>query len=110
MSFFLESFLLELKKPQELDLSMNMIDDECLYPIVKYLFANHESTSLSNLNLEWNNFSNYSKRTLAVAYSKCKNKILKCKIGPLPLTQASLKLAVSQNLHLENEDSFEVHI
>ena len=86
MSFFLEMFLVELRKPQELDLSVNEIDDECLYPIVKYMFANHENSSLISLNLEWNNFSNYAKRTLAVAYSKCPNRNLKCKIGPLPLT------------------------
>ncbi len=97
MAFFLEAFLVELKKPQELDLSVNEIDDECLYPIVKYMFANHENSTLISLNLEWNNFSNYSKRTLAVAYSKCPNKNLKCKIGPLPLTQASLKIAISAN-------------
>jgi len=86
MSFFLEAFLVELKKPLELDLSVNEIDDECLYPIVKYMFANHGNTTLQSLNLEWNQFSNYCKRTLAVAYSKCPNKNLKCKIGPLPLT------------------------
>lgn len=46
MSFFLEAFLVELKKPLELDLSVNEIDDECLYPIVKYMFANHGNTTL----------------------------------------------------------------
>jgi hypothetical protein len=68
-----------------------MIDDESLYPIVKYLFANVHSTTLAMVNLEWNNFSNKAKRTLVVAYSKCYNKKLQCKFGPLPLTQATLR-------------------
>ena len=43
MVTFLESFLLELDKPETLDLSCNQISDDCLRPIVKYLFANFGS-------------------------------------------------------------------
>jgi Ran GTPase-activating protein (RanGAP) involved in mRNA processing and transport len=64
MSGFLESFLCELKSPEVLDLSYNLIGDESLYPIVKYLFANTECR-ISMLNLEHNLFTNYAKRTLA---------------------------------------------
>lgn len=57
MTIFLEDFLAELEQPEVLDLSYNRLSDECLYPIVKYLFANTESKILM-LNVEHNNFTN----------------------------------------------------
>ena len=47
------------------------------------------------LNLEWNDFSNYSKRTILVAYSRCRNKKLQFKFGPLPMSQATMRKAVA---------------
>ena len=72
MTSFLESFLLELEKPETLDLSCNQIGDDCLYPIVKYLFANWDC-HIHNLNLEFNSFSNRAKRTIAQAHIRCPN-------------------------------------
>jgi Ran GTPase-activating protein (RanGAP) involved in mRNA processing and transport len=95
MTFFMQSFFNDLSCPLELDLSYNMIDDECLHPLIKYLFANMQAQTLAMVNLEWNNFSNKGKRTIVVGYSKCYNKKLQCKFGPLPLTQATLKQAVA---------------
>jgi len=57
MSAFLESFLLELKSPEVLDLSYNRIGDDSLYPIVKYLFANTECR-IHMLNIEHNSLTN----------------------------------------------------
>jgi len=91
MTFFLESLLSDLYEAKQLDLSYNMIDDECLYPIIKLLFANQARQPLQLVNLEWNNFSNRGNRTIVVGYSKCYNKKLQCRFGPLPLTQATLK-------------------
>ena len=88
---FLNSFLVDLKKPEHLDISYNYIDDDCLYPTVKYLFANHDTFSLKFVNLESTNFSNRAKRTLAVAYKRCPNKKIRTKMGPFPLTQATLQ-------------------
>jgi hypothetical protein len=76
ITLFLESFLIDLTNPQHLDISYNYLEDECLYPIVKYIFANTEAKHLQFVNLEWNNFTNYCKRTIVVAYSKCYNKKL----------------------------------
>jgi hypothetical protein len=66
LSAFFESFLLDLKSPQILDLSYNRLNDESLYPVVKYLFANTEC-KIHKLNIEHNQFSNYAKRTMAQA-------------------------------------------
>ena len=85
MTIFLEDFLAELEQPEVLDLSYNRLSDECLYPIVKYLFANTESKILM-LNVEHNNFTNKANRTIAQAYMYCTNINLKAKFGPLPLT------------------------
>ena len=98
MVVFLESFLLELEKPETLDLSCNQISDDCLYPIVKYLFANWDC-HLHNLNLEFNQLTNYAKRTIAQAHIRCPNQELKVKYGPLPLTQTNLHIACEQNRH-----------
>jgi hypothetical protein len=64
MTNFLESFLLDLKNPLVLDLSYNRINDDCLLPIVKYLFANTEC-KIHMLNIEHNALTNYAKRTIA---------------------------------------------
>lgn len=64
LTIFLENFLLELKDPQKLDLSSNQIGDVCLEPFVFYILANHNCT-ITNLNIEYNMFSNYAKRTFA---------------------------------------------
>ena len=98
MVTFLESFLLELDTPETLDLSCNQISDECLYPIVKYLFANWDC-HIHDLNLEFNQLSNYAKRTLAQAHIRCPNQGLKVKYGPLPLTQTNLHVAAELNSH-----------
>ena len=90
MSSFLENFLLELNRPEVLDMSFNKLDDESLYPIIKYLFANTECR-LQLLNLEHNLFSNYAKRTIAQAQCLCTNPNLVAKFGPLPLTSQNLK-------------------
>ena len=96
MSQFLEVFTVDLNQPHSLDLSSNEIDDECLYPIIKYFFASRSyKPSLTSVNLEWNAFSNKGKRTIVVAYSKCFNRKLQCKFGPLPLTQATFKQAIT---------------
>ena len=76
MTFFLESLLNDLYEVKQLDLSYNMIDDECLYPLIKYLFANKSKQSLQMVNLEWNNFTNKGNRTIVVGYSKCYNRKL----------------------------------
>ena len=47
------------------------------------------------LNLEWNDFSNYSKRTILVAYSRCRNKKLQFKFGQLPMSKATMRKAVA---------------
>lgn len=91
---FLEAFLLELRFPTKLDLSCNQIGDVCLEPIVYYLLANH-NCHITNLNIEYNSFSNYSKRTLAQACLLCPNRSLKVKHGPMALTQSNLQCNVS---------------
>lgn len=98
MVTFLESFLLELDKPETLDLSCNQISDDCLRPIVKYLFANWDC-HIHELNLEFNRLSNYAKRTIAQAHIRCPNQALKVQYGPLPLTQANLHVACELNSH-----------
>ena len=98
MTAFLESFLLELEKPETLDLSCNQLNDDCLYPIVKYLFANWDC-HIHNLNVEFNNFTNRAKRTIAQAHIRCPNQQLKVKYGPMPLTQNNLQIACEQNKH-----------
>ena len=84
-TYFLENFLLELQSPEQLDLSNNIITDEALYPIVKYLFANR-ACMIESLNLDNNSFTNYARRTIAQAYLRCSNSKLKLKLGPMPLT------------------------
>ena len=50
---FLLKFFTELWRPRRLDLSYNSFTDECLYPVIKYIFANHEC-KLEHFNLENN--------------------------------------------------------
>ena len=95
MKYFLESFLNDLFSPLELDLSYNRIKEDSLRPIIEQIFANTKAMALNLLNLEWNDFSNYSKRTILVAYSRCRNKKLQFKFGPLPMSQATLRKAVA---------------
>ena len=61
---FLEAFLLELYTPENLDLSSNMIGDTWLEPIARFCLANHEC-KIHSLNIEYNCFSNFAKRTFA---------------------------------------------
>lgn len=72
MTSFLESFLLELNNPILLDLSFNRLNDDCLLPIIKYLFANTECR-IHTLNIEHNAFTNYAIRTIAQAQILCSN-------------------------------------
>ena len=82
---FLESFLLELREPKKLDLSCNQFTDICLEPFIFYLLANY-NCQITSLNLEYNAFTNYAKRTLAQASLLCPNSELKVKYGPMSLT------------------------
>ena len=86
MQRFLNSFLVNLVHPEYLDLSYNSIDDDCIFPIVKYLFANHDTFFLKYVNLECNNFTSRGKRTLLVAYTRCPNPKVRARMGPFPLT------------------------
>ena len=72
LSSFLNSFFDQLEEPVLLDLSFNSFTDECLYPVVKYVLAMQEAeSSFRFFNFEWNQMSNYAKRTLYVAWTKC---------------------------------------
>jgi hypothetical protein len=66
MGFFLSKLFTELQGPRSLDLSYNSLTDECLYPVIKYIFANHEC-GLRYFNLEHNSLSPRGSRTLLKA-------------------------------------------
>jgi hypothetical protein len=53
VDYFLMKMCTELYHPKTLDLSYNNLTDACLYPVVKYIFANHEN-KLETFNLENN--------------------------------------------------------
>jgi Ran GTPase-activating protein (RanGAP) involved in mRNA processing and transport len=53
MDFFLLQLMTELDCPQELDLSHNMLTEESVLPLVKYLLANYEC-KLKKLRLSHN--------------------------------------------------------
>ena len=90
---FLLHLLTELDNPQHLDLSNNKFGDQSVAAFAKYIFANEECRLL-HVNLEDNAFSSFGKRTLLKAYSLCAHRQqLQFKLGPLPLTEATLKLA-----------------
>ena len=98
LSTFLEAFLLELKEPLKLDLSCNNIGDVCLEPMIFYLLANHNNAQMTSLNIEYNSFSNFAKRTFAQACLYCPNPDLKVKFGPMSLTQGNLQVAITKQL------------
>lgn len=91
MSFFLSKLFTELHKPRRLDLSFNSLTDECLYPVVKYVFANH-GCSLETFNLEHNCFSPRGSRTLLKAYAISPTRTrLAFRYGPVPLSFENLR-------------------
>jgi len=52
--------------PLSLDLSNNYLTDECLFPIIKYVFANYDC-NLKSFNLINNSISPFGWRTLLKA-------------------------------------------
>lgn len=56
LEFFLQKLFTELDRPKSLDLSFNQLSDECLFPLIKYTFANYEC-ELTELNLDGNRFT-----------------------------------------------------
>ena len=91
MAFFLCKLFTELHRPRLLDLSYNSLTDESLYPIVKYIFANHECR-LESLNLEHNLLSPRASRTLLKAHSISPNREnIAFNYGPLPLSLENLR-------------------
>jgi len=91
VDYFLSKLFTELQRPRLLDLSYNSLTDECLYPVVKYVFANHECR-LESLNLENNRFSPSASRTLLKAYSISPHRdALGFRYGPLPLGLENLR-------------------
>lgn len=56
VELFLLKFFTELKHPKTLNLSYNSLTDESLYPLVKYIFANH-ACKLELFDLENNRLS-----------------------------------------------------
>ena len=103
MDDFLSS-LIDHNNIMQLDLSYNSIEDECLYPIIKHLFANENAPNFANF--ENNKFTNYGKRTLAVAYSRCVKPQMRAKFGPYPLNKANLQIVTAS----ENKFSVDVCI
>ena len=105
MCLFLEEFLCKLHLPKKLDLSSNLISDECSEPLIYYLLANEEC-HLEELNIEHNVFSHYAKRTFAQAHLRTPNVSLKFKFGPLTLSKANLHLSVSRKAktHLRSNE------
>ena len=88
---FLLKFFTELWRPRRLDLSYNSFTDECLYPVIKYIFANHEC-KLEHFNLENNRLSPFASRTVLKAYSISPNRAsINFKFGPLPLSLENLR-------------------
>ena len=91
VDYFLCKLFTELQRPCSLDLSYNSLTDECLYPVVKYVFANHEC-KLESFNLENNRLSPFASRTLLKAYSISPNRgTLGFRYGPLPLGLENLR-------------------
>lgn len=68
---------------------MNQIGDCCLESLLFYLIANH-NCQITHLNIEYNAFSNFAKRTIAQACLLCPNQALKVHFGPMSLTQQNL--------------------
>jgi len=91
VDFFLYKLFTELQRPRTLDLSYNSLTDECLYPVIKYIFANHEC-KLEHFNLENNRLSPFASRTVLKAYSISPNRAsIAFKFGPLPLSLENLR-------------------
>lgn len=91
IDFFLYKFFTELQRPRLLNLSYNSLTDDCLHPVVKYVFANYECR-LEVLNLENNRFSPFGSRTLLKAYAiSPSHSTLSFKYGPLPLSLENLR-------------------
>jgi len=91
VDYFLLKLFTELHHPKSLDLSYNTLTDECLYPVVKYIFANYEC-ALDTFNLENNRLSPFASRTLLKAYSISPNRqALAFRYGPLPLGLENLR-------------------
>jgi len=83
--------LTKLDKPRSLDLSYNTLSDECLYPVVKYIFANHDCP-LEVFSLENNRLSPYASRTLLKAQAISPNRdSIQFKYGPIPLGLENLR-------------------
>ena len=82
---------MELRNPLKLDLSCNQIGDPCNETLIYYLIANHNCL-ITSLNLEYNSFSNYAKRTFAQACLLCPNSALKVRHGPISLTETNLQI------------------
>lgn len=75
----------ELNRPKFLDLSYNNLSDDSLYPVVKYIFANHES-KLEHFDFSNNRLSPRGSRTLLKAHSISANRDnISFFYGPLPL-------------------------
>lgn len=95
LDYFLLKFFSELNKPQVLDLSYNAISDECLHPLVKYIFAN-KGCQLQRLNLTYNRFTPYGSRTLLKAYAMCSMRDrMKFQYGPVSLTMENLRASTT---------------
>jgi hypothetical protein len=88
---FLWKFFTELLRPRSLNLSYNNLTDECLYPVIKYIFANLEC-KLEYFDLESNRLSPFASRTVLKAYSISPNRAsMVFKFGPLPLSLENLR-------------------
>jgi hypothetical protein len=71
--------------PNSLNLSYNFLTDECLYPVIKYIFANYDC-NLKFLNLLNNSISPFGLRTLLKAFALSPHKDeIKFLYGPVPL-------------------------
>jgi hypothetical protein len=88
---FLYRFFTELQAPRSLDLSYNRLTDECLYPVVRYVFANHEC-KLEYFSLENNRLSPFASRTVLKAYAISPSReSMVFRFGPLPLSLENLR-------------------
>jgi hypothetical protein len=80
----------------------NNLTDECLYPVVKYVLANHES-KLKFFDLQNNHLSPYASRTILKAYSISPHRqFLVFKFGPLPLTIENMRAGFIADKDREN--------
>lgn len=105
VDFFLYKLFTELIHPVSLNLSYNLLTDDSLAPICKYIFANYESR-MEYFNLENNRMSPFANRTIMKAYSLSPSReTLKFKFGAIPLSVENMQAGLSDGLVIKRKSN-----